>query len=588
MPETEGNLKHTREPIISVLGHVDHGKTSLLDWIRGTVVASREAGGITQHIGATDVPFEAIQKICGPMSAKIKVRGLLFIDTPGHEAFTNLRKRGGSVADLAILIVDINEGLMPQSIEAIQILKSYKTPFIIAANKIDAISGWQPGKKPAEQPERAKEEFYKKFYELVGQLSMQGLDTQLYTEITDFTKEIAIVPTAGKRGEGVPALLMILMGLAQQYLAKHLSVEINSPARGTILEVKEERGLGTTIDVIIYDGVIKKNDIIVLGAQNEPIVTKVKALLKPKPLDEMRDPKEKFSSVNAVYAAAGVKIAAPNLDKALAGAPIYVGGVELAAEIKKEIENVEVNTDNKGITVKADTIGSLEALVRLLSEKNIPIRKGHIGKVSNTDVIEASTVRNEDKYLGVIMAFNSEVLKEAKASAESKNVKIFESKIIYKLIEDYEDWVKKEKEKERADREGKVVTPAKFKILPGCVFRQSKPAIVGIEVLAGTLQSGARVMRSDFKVVGRIKEIQKEKENVKSVKAHEQAAVAIDNVTMGRQLSEGDTVYVHISSEEMAQTNKEELTDEEKNILRELRELKKTIRAEESEDYSQE
>ncbi len=579
--------KHTREPIISVLGHVDHGKTSLLDWIRNTSVASREAGGITQHIGATDVPYDAVKRICGPllnsMSAKISLRGLLFIDTPGHEAFTNLRKRGGSVSDLAILVIDINEGLMPQSIESIQILKQYRTPFVVAANKVDAISGWKYKTKPDDQQERAKEEFYKKLYTLMGQISDQKFDSQLYTQMRDFTKEIAIVPVSAKTGEGIPELLMILIGLAQQYLGDQLSVEINTPAKGTILEVKGETGLGTTIDVIIYDGVIRKNDSIVVGAKDNPIVTKIKALLRPKPLDEMRDPREKFQSVNTVYAAAGVKIAAPNLEKALAGAPLYVGGPEMVEEVRKEIENVEIHTDNLGITIKTDTIGSLEALVKLYSDKKIPIRKAAIGKVSNTDVIEASAVSEQDKYMGVIVAFNTEVLKEAKTLAENRRVKIFESKIVYKLIEDYEDWVKKDKEKERSEKEGKVATPAKIRLLPKCVFRQSKPAIVGVEILAGTLHTGSRLMKKDGKMVGRIKEMQKEKENVKSAKAPDKVAISIENVTIGRQINEGDVAYVHITTEDMAQTNKEELTDEEKQVLKEMRDLKRAARDDETE-----
>jgi translation initiation factor 5B len=137
--------KYIRQPIVSVLGHVDHGKTSLLDYIRGSTVAAREAGAITQHIGATEVPINAIYNVCGELlkGKKFTLPGLLFIDTPGHHAFTTLRIRGGSLADIAILIVDINEGFKPQTYESLRILKQYKTPFIVVANKIDAISGWQ-------------------------------------------------------------------------------------------------------------------------------------------------------------------------------------------------------------------------------------------------------------------------------------------------------------------------------------------------------------------------------------------------------------------------------------------------------------
>ncbi|OYT42204.1 MAG: translation initiation factor IF-2 [Candidatus Altiarchaeales archaeon ex4484_43] len=573
MPETK-----IREPIISVLGHIDHGKTTLLDWIRGTVIASREVGGITQHIGATDVPFETINEICGPLLDRVRhridIRGLLFIDTPGHEAFTNLRKRGGSVADLAIVVVDINEGLMPQTIEAINILKQNRVPFVVAANKIDMIHGWNSNGKVEDQQQHVKDEFYKKFYKLVSQLSERGFDSDLFSNIHDFTKQIAIVPISAKNGNGIPELLMILMGLAQQYLTKRLTIGRDTPGKGTILEVKEERGLGTTIDVILYEGIIRRGDQIVVGSK-EPILTKVKALLKPKPLDEMRDPRDRFENVPEVCAASGVKISAPNLEHALAGAPVYVGDSEMVEKIKREIEDVEIHTDTTGVVLKADTIGSLEALINTLKEKNIPIKRATIGKVSNSDVIEASAVSLEDKFLGVILAFNSDILRDARILAKNKNVEIFHGRIIYKLLEDYEDWIKRERERERLEKEGKIVTPAKIRLLPKHVFRQSKPAIVGVEVLAGTIASGCRLMREDGRVVGRIKQIQLKRETIKSATTGERVAIAIEGVTMGRQLNENDTVYTFISSEDMKLLSEGELTEEELAVLREIRRIKK-------------
>ena len=567
-----------REPIISVLGHVDHGKTTLLDWIRGSVIASREAGGITQHIGATDVPFETVKGICGSLldafGPKTKLRGLLFIDTPGHEAFTNLRKRGGSVADLAILVVDINEGLMPQSLESMQILKQYKVPFIIAANKIDRISGWNPEQGLASQQEHVQKGFYSKFYSLVGKLSELGFESDLFSQISDFTKQIAIVPISAKHGKGIPELLMVLIGLSQQYLTGKLTIDPNSPAKGTILEVREDKGLGTTIDVIVYEGVIKKGDSIVVGAK-EPILTKVKALLRPKPLDEIRDPRDKFSQEDEVYAAAGVKIAAPGLEDAMAGAPVYVGGAELISKVRGEIQDVEIDRDNVGLIIKADTIGSLEALIKILQESEIPIKRGTIGKVSNNDVIEASAVGQEDRLLGVILAFNSKVLENAQLIAMDNEVKIFQSNVIYKLLEDYELWVKEERDREKKDLVGKVVTPAKLRFMPDCVFRQSKPAIVGMEVLAGEFGPGCSLLKEDGKVVGRVKEIQSKGETVKSAKKGEQVAVAIENVTVGRQLCEGDIVYPFMSNEDVERVDKEALSEEEKEAMREILRIKK-------------
>ncbi|MFH0860547.1 MAG: translation initiation factor IF-2 [Candidatus Altiarchaeota archaeon] len=569
----------TREPIISVLGHVDSGKTTLLDYIRESTVSQREAGGITQHIGATDVPFEVVRKLCGhlldKLNLKIIIRGLLFIDTPGHAAFINLRKRGGSVADIAILVVNINEGLMPQTIESINILKQYKTPFIVAANKVDMISGWIKDQPLEAQPQRVKDEFYKKFYILVGQISEHGFDSDLYNNITDFTKQVAIVPLSARSGYGIPELLMMLTGLAQQFLSKKLSVEITSPGRGTILEVKEDVGLGTTIDVILYDGIIRKGDPIVVGAIGEPIVTKVKALLRPKSLDEMRDPREKFKNVDEVYAAFGVKISAPSLERALPGAPVYVGGQELVEKVRREIQEVEVSKDAIGVIVKTDTLGSLEAMIKILSDNNIPIRKASIGKVSKQDVTEAISVEQDNRFLGVVLAFNSQVLENARKSAEDNRIRIIEGNIIYRILEDYQEYVKTEREAERLKKLKEVTMPVKFRILPGHTFRQSKPAIAGVEIVAGTLRTGYSIMRDDGRVIGKIRGMQSEGESIEEAKAGEKVAVSMEDVTMGRNLDENDMVYSFIPSEEVAQLSRDDLSDEERKVLKEIQEIKK-------------
>ncbi|MFH1720987.1 MAG: translation initiation factor IF-2 [Candidatus Altiarchaeota archaeon] len=568
----------TREPIIVVLGHVDHGKTTFLDYIRGSVIASREAGGITQHIGATDVPFEVIKDVCkGLLSEsqlKVPLRGLLFIDTPGHEAFTNLRQRGGSVADLAVLVVDISDGLMPQSREAISILKQYKVPFIILANKVDSLSGWIKDTPLEKQPQFVHEEFEKKYYNLIVELSEEGFDGDLFNNVRDFTKRLAIVPVSAKTGQGVPEALTLLVGLSQAFLTKRLTVAPNSPGKGTILEVKEEIGLGKTIDTIIYDGVIRKGDSIVVGAQI-PIVTKVKALLRPKPLDEMRDPKEKFLNVKEVYAASGIKIVAPCLDTALAGAPVYVGGAELVEKVLEEIGSVEFESDKLGVVVKADTLGSLEALVKMLADKDIPIRKGTIGKVGKNDIITASAVSKENRFLGVILAFNSQILPEAEKTAEDLGLKILSAKVIYQLLDDYELWVKEEKESEKLASAKEHTPPAKVKLVPGCIFRQCKPAIVGVEVLAGTLRVGSRLMREDNSIVGRVKSMQCDKESIKDAACGSNCALAIDGAVMGRNLYPEDVLYAFLTNDDIAALDLESLSEDERLVLKEFRAIRK-------------
>ena len=288
-----------RKLLITVLGHVDHGKTSLLDKIRRSTVAAGEAGAITQAIGVSIIPISVIEKICGAllnhMKGKITIPGFLTIDTPGHAAFTSLRKRGGSLADIAILVVDINEGFKPQTIESIEILKANKVPFVVAANKIDLQHGWLYDKdkillKNIESLDYQHQgEFEKKMYELVGQFGELGIQAERFDRVQDYTKQVAIVPLSAFTGQGIPELLMVMTGLAQKFFEEKLELHEEDNAKGSILEVKEEKGLGVTIDTIIYDGNIKVNDTLIIGSMNEPIVTKVRALLEPKELSDLRD-----------------------------------------------------------------------------------------------------------------------------------------------------------------------------------------------------------------------------------------------------------------------------------------------------------
>jgi translation initiation factor 5B len=318
---------------------VDHGKTTLLDYIRGSAIAQKEAGGITQHIGATEIPMDVIADICGDLLQKLdiieKLPGLFFIDTPGHEAFTTLRKRGGALADLAVLIVDLNEGFKPQTYEALNVLKMYKTPFIVAANKIDKIYGWRTHERFSftqsfkKQPINVQEKLNKQLYELVGILHQEGFASERFDRVENFARQVSIIPISAKSGEGIAELLTMLLGLAQQYLKEQLQIETGAPAKGTILELKEEVGLGMTIDAVIYDGILKKDDTIALTTHDKVITTKIRSLLKPRALEEIRESKKHFQKVDEVVAAAGIKIVAPNIDKVIAGSPLRVARGEI-------------------------------------------------------------------------------------------------------------------------------------------------------------------------------------------------------------------------------------------------------------------
>ncbi|EDY35709.1 translation initiation factor aIF-2 [Aciduliprofundum boonei T469] len=568
-----------RQPIVSVLGHVDHGKTTLLDKIRGTSVARREAGAITQHIGATEVPIDAIYRICGKLiNKKFKVPGLLFIDTPGHEAFTTLRARGGALADLAVLVIDINEGIMPQTVESINILKRYKTPFVIAANKIDLIYGWKNCKDEPfifaiqKQKEEVQQSVDEKIYKIVEKLYELGFSADRYDRIADFTQNLAIIPMSAKLGIGIADLLLVLVGLAQRFLEENLKTE-EGPGEGTVLEVKEERGLGKTIDVILYSGTMRKGDTIVVGSHDEPIITKIKAILKPKPLDEMRDPRDRFLSVDEVHAAAGIKIAAPNLENALAGSPVIVANdnlEEVVNRVRKET-GIHIETQEEGVIIKADALGSLEALAYELKQEGLPIKMADIGDISKRDIVNAQTIGNP--LYRVILGFNVRILPDAEK--EASKIKIFTNNVVYKIIEDYKEWMEEKKRELEAEKRMEITFPGKFKILPEYIFRLSKPAIVGVRVLGGRIRVGQRILREDGRVVGRIKSIRSGENNVLEAIMGEEVAIAIDGVTVGRQVKAGETYYVDIPEEHARKLFKMNLSYEDKEVLDEIARIKR-------------
>lgn len=585
-----------RQPIVVVLGHVDHGKTSLLDKMRGTIVAVREAGGITQHIGASLFPLDSVIETCKALLGdvkieKLKVPGLLFIDTPGHAAFANLRKRGGSIADLAILVIDIINGVQEQTRECIQLLKSRRTPFVVAANKIDLIQGWRssglaPFSKTFEsQSKLVQEELEKRIYELVGELSFFGFKADLYTRIRDFTKTLAIVPVSAKTGEGIPDLLLILLGLAQSFMKDRLLTSSSKPAEGVVLEVLEEIGIGHTVNAIISDGILKVGDKIALMGMDGPFSTRVKALLMPKPLDEIRDPRDRFRRVEEVEAAVGVKIVAEGLDKCLAGSPIYVISThtvenEILERIKNEIQEFMITTDKIGVVVKTDTLGSLEAATLYLHEKGIPVRRADIGELSKRDIVEAEAVRMKDELRGVILAFNVKVDSDLEIEANDKGIKIFKDTVLFRLVNAYLEWVEKETTKRRLRTFESLMKPGKIKIMEGYVFRRSDPAIVGVEILAGTIKPKYPLMNSRGKIIGTISQIQDKGQSIHEASTGAKVAISMREPTVGRHVREGEILYTALPEQDARLLQKEyyDMLDEEsKKALQEILEVKRSV-----------
>lgn len=586
-----GKKRKLRSPIVTVLGHIDHGKTSLLDKMRGTAVQSREAAGITQHIGASFFPTATIESVCGELlktvTEELNIDGLLFIDTPGHEAYLNLRRRGGSIADIAVLVVDITEGPLTQTYESLKILRSGKTPFVIAANKLDKMPGWQsrPGMNliPSikAQPKAVQMEIDRRLYEIVGALSANDILSERFDRVKNFKKTVAIVPTSAKTGVGIPELLVVLSGLTQQYLKERLTYT-EGPARGAILEVREETGLGVTLDTIIYDGTLKKTDTVVVGGLEGVIVAKIRALLQPRELDEIRDPRERFVPVDEVHAAAGVKIVSPDIEKAVAGAPVYAvedpeNLDEIVERVRKEVASIRIEKDSSGIVLKTDTLGSLEAVAQFLQERKVPVRIADVGPIVKRDIVEAAAAGDTDPLNAVVLGFNVKISPEMEELAAEYGVEIFLSDVIYRLYDEYNAWLVVKKEQAKAESLSSIVRPAKIELIPDYVFRQSGPAIVGVRV-HGVLRPKVGLINEEGRRVGQVQQIQDRSVTIDEATDGMEVAVSIRGPTIGRQLKKNETLYVDVPDKHILAIRKkfkEDLTQPELEVLEEITQIKR-------------
>jgi translation initiation factor 5B len=568
-----------RQPIITVVGHVDHGKTSLLDCFRDSCVQKGEAGGITQKISFTSYPINQLKKACPLIESsgiKLNIPGFLFIDTPGHAAFTNLRKRGGSLADLAILVIDINEGIKPQTAEVIKILKHNKTPFLIAINKIDNISGWRKISNNLQenieaQPQNIKQIFNERYMTLIGALNNYEFDADLFYNIKDFTKKIALVPCSAQTREGIPELIMVLCGLSKKYLEDKL--ELKEEPKGVMLEIKKEKSTNY-IEAILYDGELSKKDkIAVANFNGEPIITNIRILEEIEPLCARFKPKE------SVRASTGLRMQLIEKADILPGMPFVIyknNKEEIKEKFKKEIsENIQ--TSKQGIIAKADSLGSLEALLILLKQENIPVVKAEIGNIKKTDIISAKANLEINPLNAVIVGFNVLIDEDAKEIMQ-ENIKVLRDNVIYKLIENLIEFrIEKAKDIERK-RLMELATICKLKVLPQYVFRNTKPAIFGVRVEGGKLLSNLKLINNKNEKMGRIKNIQSENKSVKEAIENMEVAISIPGVNFERQIKNTnvEVLYSEITKSQFKnfKKNKDLLSEKEKSILMEIENIK--------------
>lgn len=568
--------KRIRQPIVTVVGHVDHGKTSILDFFRQSNVQGGESGGITQKISYTKFPLKQVEKVCpliGKNGVNLDIPGFLFIDTPGHAAFTNLRKRGGSLADLAILVVSVKEGIKPQTAEVLQILRKNKTPFLIALNKIDSVSGWQTNKNKnlkesvESQTVNVSQDFQEALLTFQGSLSDYGFESDLYYDIKDFSKKIAIVPCSARTGEGIPELLFVLCGLCQGYLKEKL--EVSEIAKGVVLEVKKNKCMDC-VESILYDGSLSVGDKIAIASFGEPIVTKIRALEEIEPLSFC------YSSVKKVNAATGVRIQLTDNEGILPGMPFRIVEEdieELKKEFKQELSGATV-LDKEGIIVRADSLGSLDALLMLLRQEGIKVVKAGIGNIGKSDVISAKANLEINPLNAVVVGFNVCMDEDF----DTGGVKLLMNEVVYKLIEDLQEWRKNKQEEIERERMLGLGSICKLEVLDKYVFRNSNPAIFGIRVAAGKVKVGLSLIDDKGEKVARVKGLQLDKAGVQEAKEGQEVALSLPGVNFERRLKNQEVQYLYsdIGAKMFKEfkKNKDLLSAGELRVLQEIARIK--------------
>ncbi|PYI00153.1 hypothetical protein BO71DRAFT_393771 [Aspergillus ellipticus CBS 707.79] len=588
-----------RSPICCILGHVDTGKTKLLDKIRQTNVQEGEAGGITQQIGATYFPVEALrqktQVVNKDGNFDFKIPGLLVIDTPGHESFSNLRSRGSSLCNIAILVVDIMHGLEPQTLESMRLLRDRRTPFIVALNKIDRLYGWKKidnngfQESLAMQNKGVQNEFRTRLERTKLLFAEQGFNSELFYENKSMARNVSLVPTSAHTGEGIPDMLKLLTTLSQERMTN--SLMYLSEVECTVLEVKIIEGLGTTIDVVLSNGILREGDRVVLCGLNGPIATNIRALLTPAPLKELRL-KSQYVHNKEVKAALGVKIAANDLEQAIAGSRLMVVGPDddeedIEEEVMSDLENLlsKVSRDQRGVSVQASTLGSLEALLEFLRVSKIPVANISIGPVFKRDVMMAGTMLEKAKEYAVMLCFDVKVDKEAQAYADEVGVKIFTADIIYHLFDDFTKHMAELTERKKEESKMLAVFPCVLKTV--AVFNKKDPIVIGIDVAEGSLRlhtpvaaikTNAETGAKEIVDLGRVVSIERDHKAINVCKKG-QPSVAVkiegNNQPMyGRQLEEKDTLYSHISRasiDTLKEFYRSEVTMEEWGLVKKLK-----------------
>ena len=547
-----------RSPICCVLGHVDTGKTSLLDRIRRTNVQGGEAGGITQQIGATFFPKESLVNATAEVNKlynyTMDVPGLLVIDTPGHESFSNLRSRGSSLCDIAILVVDLMHGLEQQTRESIQLLRKQKCPFIIALNKVDRCYDWVKHEGMdiqqtlALQKAHTREEFYNRWNTIRTEIMVESVNSELYFKNDNLKGCVSVVPTSAHTGEGVCDLLLLMIELVQRFMGNKVSLK--SDLQCTVLEVKPVEGFGPTIDTVLVNGELNEGDNIIIAGVNGPIKTQIRALLTPQPMRESRV-KGDFVHHKSIQAAIGVKIVANDLAEVIPGTQLRViqpgmNVEQVCKDVQSEVSSILSNVDKSGVgvSVQSSTLGSLEALLSFLKDMSIPVASISLGPIHKRHMHQVVAMRRKDPKYSVMLAFDVPITPDAEMMAKENDVTIFSAKIIYHLFDRFKEYYAEYDATEKKRLREVAVFPVMLTI-NSCIHANG-PLILGVDVKRGNLYIGTPIgiMKNGRPfTVGKVMSIQKDGKDIGMGKRGESYAIMVANagdasITYGRHFDD--------------------------------------------------
>lgn len=579
--------KELRSPICCVLGHVDSGKTSLLDRIRSSNVQKGEAGGITQQIGATFFPAEGLLAATGELREGLDMRvpGLLVIDTPGHESFTNLRSRGSSICDIAVLVVDITRGLELQTKESIRLLREQRCPFIVALNKVDRLYDWVSHENMAfektfgTQKKHVQQEFHNRWAQVQKELMEEGLNSELYYQNTELRKVVSVVPTSAHTGEGVCDLLMLEIKLVQEFMKD--KVTLRDDLECTVLELKRITGLGATMDCILINGELHENDEICLCGQTGPIFTRIRSILTPQPMKEMRV-KGAYEHHRTIKAAMGIKICANEIENVVPGTSLVVVHDESEREdaekaVMSDATRLQelVDKNGMGVSVQSSTLGALEALLTYLKEMKIPVGAAAIGPIQKRHLYPSVSMKRKDPHLAVMLAFDVEVSDGAKEMAEKEDIQIFCANVIYHLFDRFTRYIKEYDESELERLRDEVIFPVQLAIT-GDAFHAADPLVIPVSVVRGQLREGTPLclVKDDEAVnVGRVMSMEFDGKTVKKGTPGMEFAVKINTstsrVVFGRQIDRTTTLFSRITRPSVNAIKKfrDEINADDVNLL---------------------